>query len=74
MFIYLLLILGDQRMSVEGGGDKIVKWINPIRRIDSPHVIVQRVFEHALFSRLRVQMHKDLKIGQRPWNWQQYAS
>ena len=27
----------------------------------------QRVFEHALFSRLRVQMCKDLKIGQRPW-------
>ena len=36
--------------------------------------MIQRVFEHALFSRLKVQMRKDLKIGQRPWNWQQYAS
>ena len=36
--------------------------------------MIQRVFEHALFSRLKVQMPKDLKIGQRPWNWQQYAS
>ena len=35
--------------------------------------MIQRVFEHALFSRLKVQMRKDLKIGQRPWNWQQYA-
>ena len=35
--------------------------------------MIQRVFEHALFSRLKVQMHKDLKIGQRPWNWQQYV-
>ena len=35
--------------------------------------MIQRVFEHALFSRLKVQMHKDLKIGQRPWNQQQYA-
>ena len=35
--------------------------------------MIQRVFEHALFSRPKVQMHKDLKIGQRPWNWQQYA-
>ena len=36
--------------------------------------MIQRVFEHALFSRLKVQMHKDLKIDQRPWNWQQYVS
>ena len=35
--------------------------------------MIGRVFEHALFSRLKVQMHKDLKIGQRLWNWQQYA-
>ena len=35
--------------------------------------MIQRVFEHALFSRLKVQMHKDLKIGQMPWNWQQYV-
>ena len=35
--------------------------------------MIQSVFECALFSRLKVQMHKDLKIGQRPWNWQQYA-
>ena len=35
--------------------------------------MIQRVFEQALFSRLKVQMRKDLKIGQRPWNWQQYA-
>ena len=36
--------------------------------------MIQRVFEHALFSTLRVQMCKDLKIGQRPWNWQQCVS
>ena len=36
--------------------------------------MIQRVFEQALFSRLKVQMHKDLKIGQRPWSWQQYVS
>ena len=36
--------------------------------------MIQRVFEQALFSRITVQMHKDLKIGKRPWNWQQYAS
>ena len=35
--------------------------------------IMQTVFEHPLFSRPKVQMCKDLKIGQRPWNWQQYA-
>ena len=35
--------------------------------------MIQRVFEHDLFSRLKVQMCKDLKIGQRPWNWQQYV-
>ena len=39
IFIYLLLILGDQQMSVERG-DETVKWIDPIRRIDSPDVKV----------------------------------
>ena len=31
-------------MSVEGGGDEIVKWIDPIQWIDSPHVIVTVIF------------------------------
>ena len=35
--------------------------------------MIQRVFEHALFSRLKVQMPMDLKIGQCPWNWQQFV-
>ena len=40
IIIYLLLILGDQQLSVERGGDETVKWIDPRRWIDSPHVKV----------------------------------
>ena len=67
---------GDPKRSSNGELVPGAEWVIElsVEGVDAPdNCLVEAGVTVAVFSRLRVQMRKDLKIGQRPWNWQQYV-